>query len=145
MINRVILVFVVAIGLIVSCKKKDEKEIKNIESQITAGTWVISYFNDSGTDETHHFNGFKFSFGDDGDLSASNGTLTYNGTWKITDSNSNDDNPDDLDFNIYFNLNNEFEDLNDDWDIKSHTDTKLELIDVSGGNGGTDLLTFSKL
>ena len=29
-----------------------------------------------------------------------------------------------------------FEDLNDDWDFISQSSTKIELIDVSGGNGG---------
>lgn len=140
-----IALLVLAAAFVVACNKKDKKEIKNIETQVTAGTWVISYFNDSGADETSNFSGFKFIFKESGVLNASNGSVTYNGTWSITDSNSNDDNPDDLDFNIFFNLSNEFEDLNDDWDIKSHTDNKLELIDVSGGNGGTDLLTFSKL
>ena len=37
-----------------------------------------------------------------------------------------------------------FEDLNDDWDFISQSSTKIELIDVSGGNGGTDYLTFEK-
>lgn len=50
----------------------------------------------------------------------------------------------DIDFNIYFNLSNEFEDLNDDWDLISRSDSKIELFDVSGGNGGTDYLTFEK-
>ena len=77
-------------------------------------------------------------------MSASNGSNTYSGTWSITDSNSDDDSADDLDFNINFNLTNDFEDLNDDWDIVSHTSTELKLIDVSGGNGGTDELTFVK-
>jgi len=42
------------------------------------------------------------------------------------------------------NLTNDFEDLNDDWDFISQSATKVELIDVSGGNGGTDYLTFEK-
>jgi hypothetical protein len=37
---------------------------------------------------------------------------------------------------------NVFEDLNDDWDIVTYTSAKIELISVSGGNGGTDTLTF---
>lgn len=130
--------------LFVSCKKEDVKTQKEIESEVTSGTWRISSFIDSGTDETSNFNGFTFTFNADGGLTASNGSTTYNGTWSITDSNSNDDSADDLDFNIYFNLTNNFEDLNDDWDIKSHTSSTIELSDVSGGNGGTDLLTFVK-
>lgn len=34
--------------------------------------------------------------------------------------------------------------LSDDWDVLERTDTKIRLIDVSGGNGGTDYLTFEK-
>lgn len=75
-------------------------------------------------------------------LNANNGTNNYDETWSISDSNSNDDSQDDLDFN--FNLSNEFEDLSDDWDIISQSSTKIELIDVSGGNGGTDYLSFQK-
>ena len=36
------------------------------------------------------------------------------------------------------------EDLTDDWDVVSHTATTISLIDVSGGNGGTDTLVFTK-
>jgi hypothetical protein len=67
------------------------------------------------------------------------------GTWSITDSNSNDDDSlDDLDFNINFTVSNQLDDLSDDWDIISYTETEIKLIDVSGGNGGTDYLTLSK-
>ena len=38
----------------------------------------------------------------------------------------------------------EFMDLSDDWDVINITDSKIELIDVSGGNGGTDYLTFER-
>jgi hypothetical protein len=77
-------------------------------------------------------------------LTATNGTLTHTGIWSVTDSNSNDDSMDDLDFNIAFTTPANFLELTDDWDIQSRTDTKIELIDVSGGNGGTDYLTFEK-
>ncbi|MEZ5069461.1 MAG: hypothetical protein R2751_00485 [Bacteroidales bacterium] len=59
-------------------------------------------------------------------------------------SGSDDDSPEDLHFHIFFSLSNDFEDLNDDWEILSHSATKIELVDVSGGNGGTDYLTFTK-
>ena len=127
-----------------SCKKEDVKQMENIKAEITGGSWRISYFNDSGINETANFNSYNFSFNGDGTLTAENGSNTYSGTWSLTDSNSSDDSPDDLDFNIYFNLTNDFEDLNDDWDIISHSSSELKLNDVSGGNGGTDELTFVK-
>jgi hypothetical protein len=73
-------------------------------------------------------------------LNVNNGTNNYNGTWSITVSISNDDSLGDLDFNINFSLTN----LNDDWDFVSKSSTIIKLIDVSGGSGGTDYLTFEK-
>lgn len=134
---------------IISCSDNEESNPEwppkqQIEDFMISGSWRITKFVDSGKDETNHFTGYDFVFNENGVLDSSNGTNTYSGTWSITDSNSNDDSPDDLDFNILFNLTNDFEDLNDDWDILSVSASKIELVDVSGGNGGTDLLTFEK-
>lgn len=49
-----------------------------------------------------------------------------------------------IDFNIFFASPADFAELSEDWDIISHTASKIELKHVSGGNGGTDLLTFEK-
>jgi hypothetical protein len=46
--------------------------------------------------------------------------------------------------NIYFNLTNDFEELNDDWDFITQSSSKIELKDLSGGDGGIDYLTFEK-
>ena len=68
---------------------------------VTSGTWRITFYEDSGVDETYHFTGYNFTFGASNVLTASNGTNTYTGTWSVTNSDSNDDSPsNDLDFNI---------------------------------------------
>jgi len=144
------LLFVFGISLFIySCSSDDDNSNNSstqneVQNNLESGTWKITSFIDSGTDETNHFTGYDFTFNNSGVLNANNGTNNYDGTWSITDSYSNDDSQDDLDFNINFNLNNDFEDLNDDWDFVSQTSTKIELIDISGGNGGTDYLTFEK-
>ncbi len=136
-----------------STDNNDEGTTDNLTaSQITelngialSGDWVITYFFDTDKEETSNFNGYTFTFNADGTLVASNGTTDVNGTWSITDSNSSDDDSNkdsDVDFNILFTSPNNFEDLSDDWDIVSFTSTRIELIDVSGGNGGTDKLVF---
>ena len=124
-------------------------EIAEIVTIAQSGTWRITNFNDSGQNETSDFNGYDFSFNADGSLVATNGSNSLTGTWSVTDdSNSSDDSSsdDDIDFNIFFPVpeSNDFEDLNDDWDIVSTSSTRIELMDVSGGNGGTDMLTFEK-
>lgn len=127
----------------------NSQEIAQIENTAESGTWRITNYTDSGQNETSDFNGYDFSFNSDGSLVATNGSNTMTGTWSVTDdSNSSDDSSsdDDIDFNIFFPVpdSNNFEDLNDDWDIVSISSTKIELIDVSGGNGGTDILVFEK-
>ncbi|GAA0871841.1 hypothetical protein GCM10009117_09870 [Gangjinia marincola] len=124
-------------------------QIAEVETTVSSGTWRITNYNDSGEDETSDFNGYAFSFNSDGSLVATNGTITYTGTWAVVeDDDSDDDSPDDndIDFVISFPVDddNDFEDLNDDWDIESYTDTTINLIDISGGNGGTDILVFER-
>lgn len=142
------LIFVISI-FIYSCSSNDDitnisSTQNEIQTNVESGTWRITEFIDSGRDETNDFTGYTFNFNASGVLNANNGTNNYDGTWSIADSNSNDDSQDDLDFNIFFNLTNDFEDLNDDWDFISQTSSKIELIDISGGNGGIDYLTFEK-
>jgi hypothetical protein len=119
-------------------------EIQQTSNLMTSSDWVITNFVDSGEDETNNFNGYSFSFNSDGTLVASNGSNMVSGTWSITDDGSSDDSNDDIDFNIFFAAPDEFNDLSDDWDIVSKNDTTIVLIDISGGNGGTDHLTFEK-
>lgn len=121
-------------------------QIQQIIVEAQSGTWRVTSYIDSGQDETNDFSGYSFLFDSNGTLTATNGSLNQTGSWSVTNSNSNDDSSNDIDFNIFFNVpeSNKFEDLNDDWDIVSHTDNMIKLRDVSGGNGGTDTLTFER-
>lgn len=134
-----------------SCSDEDDKTINNtvdptpVINTVNSGNWRVTLYQDSGVDETTNFSGYAFSFGAGNVLSAANGTNTYTGTWSVTSDTSLDDSSsNDLDFNIAFSTPVTFADLTDDWNIISYTSTKVELIHVSGGNGGTDYLTFEK-
>ena len=126
------------------------QEILEIQSNVESGTWRVTSYIDSGEDETNDFNGFSFNFESNGTVTATNESVTKTGTWSITDDDSNDDSSsssnDDIDFNIFFQVpeTDDFEDLNDDWDIISHTNSRIELRDISGGDGSTDNLIFEK-
>jgi hypothetical protein len=125
-----------------SSNTQDPTEVIDIATQ---GTWRVTSYVDSGTNETSDFTGYNFTFGTSSVLTATNGTNTYTGTWSVVTDDSNDDNPSsDLDFNIFFASPANFADLSDDWDVVSFTATTISLIDVSGGNGGTDTLVFTK-
>jgi hypothetical protein len=145
---KTILLSLSLLAVLGACSKwqSNQKQINNIS---TDGTWIVGSYIDDGDDETADFTTFRFTFLESGVLNAtdllSSNSNPYAGSWSITDSNSNDDdNLADLDFNINFSVNNKLDDLSDDWDIISYTDTEIKLIDVSGGNGGTDYLTLTK-
>lgn len=123
--------------------------IAEVTATVQTGTWRITNFVDSGSDETNDFTGYNFTFNTNGTLVADNGSTTVNGTWSITNdsssSSSTDDDgnsSDDIDFNIAFASPADFAELTEDWHIVSRTSTKIVLIHISGGNGGTDNLTF---
>lgn len=114
-------------------------------NSVNTGNWRVTFFEDSGNVETTNFTNYNFTFGSGNVLTASNGTNNYTGTWSVTSDNSGDDSPsNDLDFNIGFVSPPNFEELTEDWNIISYSSTKIQLIHVSGGNGGTDYLTFEK-
>lgn len=122
-------VFAIAMAtLFTSCTTDDvnnSPEGQEVQGTVQVGNWRITNFNDSGEDETSDFAGYNFTFAQDGILTATNGTNTLTGTWSV----DNDD--DDVDFIIFFPVSDtsDFEDLNEDWDIVSISDTKLDLID----------------
>ena len=144
--------FLLLLNIVSSCSDEDDTTVVNnsvdptpVINVVNNGTWRITLFNDSGVDETLNFTDYDFSFGASNILSATNGTNTYSGTWSVTSDNSLDDSPsNDLDFNIAFSAPANFAELTEDWNIISYTATKIELIHVSGGNGGTDYITFEK-
>jgi hypothetical protein len=137
--------FVIILAAVVfSCAddNSNDNQVK-VESTAKSGTWRITYYFDTDKEETDSFTGYSFTFGS-GSLTATKASTTYTGTWSVSDSNSDDDSMDDLHFNIAFATPASFEELSDDWEIIEITDTKIRLTDVSGGNGGTDFLTFEK-
>lgn len=151
---KAILVIFIYTGLAMSCEKDDDDNSQQQNSNVTqtintaqSGSWKVTYFFDSDHEETGHFTGYVFTFNNNGSLVAVKGSTTITGTWSVTDSNSSDDDggSNDTDFNIFFASPPDFEDLSDDWEIVSVSNSKIELTDVSGGNGGTDFLTFQKI
>jgi hypothetical protein len=124
----------------------NETDVQTLEELAEQGFWIITYYFDTDHEETDNYVGFEFFFGMDGSLTATNGVSTYIGTWSITDNSGSDDksSDDDLDFNINFSSPPDFEELSDDWEIIQINESMIQLTDVSGGNGGTDFLTFER-
>lgn len=124
-----------------SCDKSNDPaapEDSAASTLLQPGTWKVTLFNDSGNDETSNFLGFNLTFVSDGTVTAVKNATTVNGIWNTgVDNNQNK-------FILNFGTTNPFDELNEDWGILELTPDKIRLQHVSGGNGGTDLLTFEK-
>ena len=144
------LICIVMLNMASTCSNDDDNTNSSsdptpVVNLATQGTWRITSYIDSGVSKTNQFTGYNFTFAASNVLNSSNATTTYSGTWSVTSHSSNDDNPNsDLDFNIDFISPTAFADLSDDWDVVSYNATTISLIDISGGNGGTDTLIFTK-
>jgi len=134
--------------MVASCSKEGDQSNNltkdQVENNLQNDTWIITFYFDSDKDETNHFAGYSFVFKPNLEIIATNTSSTFTGAWSINDSSSGDDSMDDLHFNILFNVGNDLDELNDDWEFISQSPTEIKLTDVSGGNGGVDFLTFTK-
>jgi hypothetical protein len=109
-----------------------------VSNTVTSGTWRITYYWDTDHEETSNYSGYSFTFATGGVLTAVKTGSTVTGTW----STGTDDSKTEL--VIAFASPASFVEISDDWEVIENTSTKIRLQDVSGGNGGTDLLTFEK-
>lgn len=125
-----------------ACKKDDNSSSSNnttvLNSTIQQGSWRVTSYMDSGTDETNHYTAYAFTFLSGGAVSAVKSGSTVSGTW----SSGNDDSQ--LKLILNFGTIDPFQELNDDWHVVQQTSTLIKLEDVSGGNGGIDYLTLEK-
>ncbi|MFN8326546.1 MAG: hypothetical protein U0T80_12515 [Flavobacteriaceae bacterium] len=143
------MLFIFMLNVASMCSSDDDSSPSSnpstVINTVTQGTWRITYFFDTDSDETSNYSGYNFTFNSNGSVVAVGNGLSVTGTWSVVNDDTNDDNPSsDLDFNLLFSSPEIFAELSDDWDVLERTDTKIRLIDVSGGNGGTDYLTFEK-
>lgn len=144
-ILRISVLSIILMTVIASCKKDDDSSTNSSPSSSTAlnngikqGTWRISYFNDSGNDETSHYTDYMFQFNSNGTVTANKSGNSVSGNW----STGNDDSTAKLllNFNVI-----PFTELNEDWHLIEQSSNLIKLEHVSGGNGGTEYLTFEKI
>lgn len=124
-----------------SCKKDDNSTSNtnsNLSSGIQQGTWKVTSYIDSGTNETSHYTGYAFQFNSNGAVVASKTGSTVNGTWSTGSDDSN------VKLVLDFGATSPFDELNDDWHVTEQSSSIIKLEDVSGGGSGTDYLTFEK-
>lgn len=103
---------------------------------LTNGTWRITYFFDD-QDETANYSSYNFTFNTNNTVIVTSTSSTITGTWSnyLDSGNSK--------LNLIFD-GIVLDEIEEDWQIIEHTSSLIRLKNISGGNGGTDYLTFSK-
>ncbi len=110
----------------------------DVRNTLGTGTWRITYYWDSDHEETSNFTGYTFTFGAANVVTATKTGSTATGTWSTRTDDSR------VKLDLLFATPADFAEISDDWHVTERTATRIKLQDVSGGSGGTDLLTFEK-
>ncbi|MFC7358502.1 hypothetical protein ACFQO1_12445 [Jejudonia soesokkakensis] len=108
---------------------------------LISNNWYVTTYDDDGDDETCDYVDYEFTYTSNGSVTAVSSANTVTGNWAVQNSGSG------LDLVLNFNHmgdDDPFEDLNDDWDVVEFDAQVVRLIDISGGNGGTDNLVFGR-
>lgn len=112
-----------------SCSKSnDDNVVPNPDPGQVTGDWYVSYYRDSGKDETSDFSGYSFTFGSNGAFTATTSVQTFTGNWYLGDR-SGDDSPSSNKLVITVSGNKQMEDVTDDWLIIKITDNEIWLQD----------------
>ncbi|MCG2418277.1 hypothetical protein K8089_04525 [Aequorivita sp. F47161] len=134
-----------AIVVFASCSSDDDSgnanttEFEDIKTVLPQGDWMISKLIEGESDHTSAFESIEFTFNQDGTVIAQTDLFTENGTWAYDNSSSSEE------LVLQFSEMTPFDEINDDWEIVSVSNVKIELSDISGGDGDIELLTFTKL
>jgi hypothetical protein len=135
--KKTIYTVLMATLVLAACKRDSALTPENAERILEQGTWRITLFMEEGNNETSDFNGYAFTFNEDGSVDAIGSGGAVEGTWSTE--------KDDGDLKLYLNFTDPLlSEIADDWHILSQSDAKLEMEDVSGGDGGTDELVLEK-
>lgn len=108
-----------------------------LEGILADGTWVVALYMDGPANETATFAAYQLAFNADGTLIAESDTDTVDGTWEVVGA--------DTVLVLNFGGDIPFDELEDNWDVFSVEADRVELRDISGGDGELDVLVFEKL
>ena len=140
--KAILLVFFSGLFLFSTCKKEDAVApvitLNAVNTTIVASTWRVTYYYDHSFDATASFSGYAFTFGTNGTVTATKGSTTATGTW----TSGNDDSQ--VKFVLSFVSPASFTEISNDWHVIERTDTKIRLQEISGGGGGTEMITFER-
>lgn len=139
-IKILVAAFLISMAGFQSCTKEDKADIVyNVASNyLNHGSWKVTRFEEDGTNKLDLFHGYVFQFKTDGTVTATKANNVVKGNWSTTSSGSA------TKLNLSFG-SAPFNEMNEDWIIKSGGTGSIQLEHQSGGNGSIDYLNFEKI
>jgi hypothetical protein len=123
------------------CNGNDDGDVPEIRNVMMAGDWMVAHYSEGDIDQTEDFAAYTFGFGAEHVLSATLGETgpALLGSWRILRNS-------DGHLKVYLNLGDQdpLGELTDDWKFVSITADRIELKDISGGDGSISTLVFEK-
>ncbi len=139
--KKYLLILALTALVFTACEKDDDPTpitTVNLTATATSGNWRVTYYYDNNTDQTSKFAGYTFTFAANNVLTATKASTSVVGNWAAGTDDSK------VKLIITFSTPADFAELTEDWHVLERTDTKIRMQHISGGNGGTDFLTFEK-
>lgn len=124
-----------------ACDNTDNPVVDDgqVNESLVSGSWRVTYYF-SDQDETGDFNGYSFTFNDNGTATATKNSSPVNGFWS-TEKSSNGT----VELTLNFGLSSPLDELQEDWKILESSDVRIKLEHVSnGGTGKKETLTLEK-
>ncbi len=133
------LILLLFFSVLIACEKSSDTA-PNLDSSTIAGLWKVkSYIDNKGKDQTSNYALYTFSFLQSDILEAKKNTVITKGTYNLKMDSGKQ--------KLIISLPvtpSELEELNEDWILVESTSNQMTLSNISGGNGGTSTLVFTK-
>jgi len=110
-----------------------------ISEIIVEGQWEVAKYEDAGFDETDSYEGYSLIFSPQGTMIAMSDMDSVFGNWSEIFGNG------DPQFNLDFEASELFEELDNDWEIGSVTEDRIELRELVGGDAISRLLVLERI
>jgi len=114
----------------------DDVDDTDLIAVLLEGEWAISYFFDEA-DETADFQGYIFTFFEDGTAKSTIGDIIVEGTWETYGDDGS------LEIELDFDSESPLDGLDDDWDIIEFENDIIKLKDISD-DGSEEELIFER-
>lgn len=111
------------------------EDLRNI---LIDGAWMVALYEEDGQNNTDNYDGYVLEFGEDGTVIAEGQGNLFDGTWSVAGTG-------DLELILDFGEDIPFDEFTDEWDVLDFTQVRVELQDISGGDGSIDNLVLEKL